>query len=82
MATLSVKDVSLNFGGIMALDGISFDVEPRQICGLIGPNGAAFTSRARGRSGSTTSISSPTTRAGSLGEGLRGPSRIWACSRR
>ena len=30
MATLSVKDVSLNFGGIMALDGISFDVEPRQ----------------------------------------------------
>ena len=44
MATLSVKDVSLNFGGIMALDGITFDVEPRQICGLIGPNGAGKTS--------------------------------------
>src|SRR5690349_581581 len=44
MATLSVKDVSLRFGGITALDGITFDVEPRQICGLIGPNGAGKTS--------------------------------------
>jgi branched-chain amino acid transport system ATP-binding protein len=44
MATLSVRDVSLSFGGITALDGISFDVEPRQICGLIGPNGAGKTS--------------------------------------
>ena len=44
MATLSVRDVSLSFGGIIALDGITFDVEPRQICGLIGPNGAGKTS--------------------------------------
>jgi len=44
VASLSVKDVSLSFGGITALDGISFDVEPRQICGLIGPNGAGKTS--------------------------------------
>ena len=43
MATLSVRDVSLSFGGIIALDGITFDVEPRQICGLIGPNGAGKT---------------------------------------
>lgn len=44
MATLSVNDVSLRFGGITALDGITFDVEPGQICGLIGPNGAGKTS--------------------------------------
>ena len=42
--TLSVRDVSLSFGGITALDGISFDVERGRICGLIGPNGAGKTS--------------------------------------
>ena len=40
---LSVKDVSVRFGGIVALDGISFDVQPGQICGVIGPNGAGKT---------------------------------------
>jgi len=40
---LQVRDVRLRFGGIIALDGPSFDLEAGQICGLIGPNGAGKT---------------------------------------
>jgi branched-chain amino acid transport system ATP-binding protein len=40
---LAVSGVCKRFGGIVALDGISFNVEPGQICGLIGPNGSGKT---------------------------------------
>ena len=42
-ALLSVRNVSVRFGGIVALDGVSFDVAPGRIAGLIGPNGAGKT---------------------------------------
>jgi branched-chain amino acid transport system ATP-binding protein len=40
---LSVRDVTLRFGGIVALDGVSFEVERGVVSGLIGPNGAGKT---------------------------------------
>src|ERR1700710_260642 len=40
---LAVRDVSVVFGGIIALNGISFDMQRGHILGLIGPNGAGKT---------------------------------------
>ena len=42
-ALLSVREVSVRFGGIVALDAVSFDVHAGAVCGLIGPNGAGKT---------------------------------------
>ena len=42
-ALLQMDDVTLRFGGVVALDAVSFDIRPGEILGLIGPNGAGKT---------------------------------------
>ena len=43
MSLLSVNNIGVRFGGVVALDDLSFTVEPGCICALIGPNGAGKT---------------------------------------
>lgn len=40
MTRLSVRNLKKSFGGVHAVDGISFDVAPGELLALIGPNGA------------------------------------------
>jgi branched-chain amino acid transport system ATP-binding protein len=40
MSLLQVRDLAIAFGGVKAVDGVSFDVEPGEVFTIVGPNGA------------------------------------------
>ena len=40
MSTLTVDNLTVTFGGIRALDDVSFHVDPGEVFAIIGPNGA------------------------------------------
>ena len=44
---LSATNITVRFGGITAIDDVSFDVRPGELLGLIGPNGAGKTTMMR-----------------------------------
>jgi ABC-2 type transport system ATP-binding protein len=47
MAAISVQGLTKRFGGVLAVDDLSFDVQPRTITGFVGPNGAGKTTTLR-----------------------------------
>lgn len=67
---LHVRDLTVRYGGVVAVDGLSLDVEPGRVVGLIGPNGAGKTSAIDAVTGFTRAA------AGSVHLGERDVTRV------
>lgn len=74
-APLRVQDLTKDFAGLRAVDGVSFVVEPGEILGLIGPNGSGKTTTINLVTGLLT-ITSGSVRLGSLDMTGWAPHRI------
>src|SRR5262245_108262 len=72
---LEVRDLSVQFGGVGALAGVSFDVRPSTITSLIGPNGAGKTTAFNAITGYLRAARGRISYAGAVLAGLR-PSQI------
>src|SRR3712207_5032550 len=47
MTAITVRGLTKRFGGVLAVDDLSFDVEPGTLTGFVGPNGAGKTTTLR-----------------------------------
>ncbi len=72
---LEVRDLAVQFGGVSALAGVSFDVRPGTITSLIGPNGAGKTTAFNAITGYLRAARGRISYAGAALTGLR-PSQI------
>ena len=68
---LSVRGVTHSFGGLQALDGVSFDLQKAEVLGIIGPNGSGKTTLVNVISGITKPASGRCFLEGRLITGLR-----------
>ena len=40
MSTISIQNLTKRYGPVLAVDDLSFDVEPGRVTGFLGPNGS------------------------------------------
>uniref|UniRef100_UPI0030DDBDA4 ATP-binding cassette domain-containing protein n=1 Tax=Pseudomonas sp. EA_65y_Pfl1_P113 TaxID=3088692 RepID=UPI0030DDBDA4 len=67
MSILQARDLAIRFGGIKAVDGITFDVAQGEIFTIIGPNGAGKTTLTRVLAGEALPAAGSVRRTGELG---------------
>ena len=74
-ALLQVEGVTVRFGGLVAIDNVSFDVREGELLGLIGPNGAGKTTMLRSITGVAKPASNTACAVPTLGCPANGTSR-------
>ena len=72
-STISVSHLSKRFGSVIAIDDLTFSVEPGQVCGFLGPNGAGKTTTLRCLLGLVKPTAGTTTIGGSSYADLPAP---------
>ena len=75
---LQIKNVSVKFGGLSALQDVSFEIDDNQLLGFIGPNGAGKTTLMRVIMGMITPLSGSVFLDGQNITGLKSVQRIHA----
>lgn len=75
---LEVSDVSVRYGHVAALRGVSLDVRPGEIVGVIGANGAGKSSLAKAVIGAVPAVTGRVAVAGHDVTSARGPARVAA----